>query len=710
MKTDPLSPLLDTSPLPRFDAIKPEHVAPGIHALLAELGSQLDTLERDATPTWSGLVEPLERIDDEFSYRWRIVTHLMGVSDSDALRAAYSAVEPHLVRFSMRINQSRPVYSALCSLRDGPAWDRLDPAQQHIVALLIRDARLAGVGLEGAERNRFNEIQTELAGLSTSFSNHVLDATKIFSLTLRERADVDGLPASALQLAAQSARAAGEPDATPDAGPWRITLDHPSVDPFMKHSRRRDLRERLFRAYITRASSGELDNTPLIQRTLHLRQHAARLLGYSTWAELSLSTKMASGVDAVERLLEELRTISFDVAHGELQELNAFARAHPELEADPPKGERALAHWDLAFWTERLREDRYAYTAEELRPYFPLPRVLDGLFGLTQRLFGVRIQAADGEVPTWHPDVRFFRVLGDDGRQLAAFYLDPYSRPSEKRGGAWMNECTGRSRLFRDAQGGLRRPVAYLVCNQSPPIDGRPSLMRFREVETLFHEFGHALQHMLTRVEYGLASGIHGVERDAVELPSQFMENWCYDRETIHGLSGHHETGESLPDALFEKIRVARTFRAATAMLRQLLFACTDMELHHRYDPDGERTPIDVHRRVAERTSVLPVLPEHQFLCSFDHIFADGYSAGYYAYKWAEVLSADAFAAFEEAGLEDEAAVVATGRRFRDTVLALGGSRPAMDVFVAFRGREPMTEPLLRHAGLTAAGSTALPP
>ena len=696
------NPLLDDSPLPHFDAIRPQDVEPGMQELLAKLGTQLVELEQSPTPTWAGLVEPLERIDDELSDRWRIAAHLTGVANSEPLRDAYAAVEPKLVRFAVRLGQSRPVYDALCALRDGPEWARLDGPQQRIVTLLIRDAQLAGVGLEDEARTRFNEIQTELADLATRFSNHVLDATKAFATTLRHRDEVVGLPDSALQLAAQSARDAGAAGATPADGPWRITLDEPSFVAFMQHSRRRDLREQLYRAFVTRASSGDLNNAPLITRILQLRREAARLLGYATYAQLSMATKMAPGVDAVDRLLEQLRVASFDAAHRDLADLSAFARAHPELQTNGTSEAYELAQWDQPFWAERLREARYAYAEEELRKFFPLPRVLEGMFSLAKRLFGVEISLSTDDVPVWHPDVRFFRVTTEDGEPLAAFYLDPYSRPAEKRGGAWMNECTGRSRLFKNAWGGPRLPIAYLVCNQTPPVDDTPSLMRFREVETLFHEFGHGLQHMLTQVDYGFAAGIHNVERDAIELPSQFMENWCYHRETLRGLSRHHETGEPLPDALYGKICAARTYRAGSAMLRQLYFGFTDLALHDDYDPDGERTAFDVQRAVAAKTSPLPPIPEDRFLCSFSHIFAGGYAAGYYSYKWAEVLSADAFAAFEEAGLDDEAAVAKVGHRFRDTVLALGGSRPAMEIFTAFRGREPDTAALLRHAGLKA--------
>jgi oligopeptidase A len=405
---------------------------------------------------------------------------------------------------------------------------------------------------------------------------------------------------------------------------------------------------------------------------------------------------MAPDVATVERFLEELRQASFTAAQQDLEDLRDCASAAGAAEAEN------LGHWDLALWAERLREQRYDFNDEELRPYFPLPRVLDGLFTLVQRLFAVQVRPADREAPVWHEDVRFFRVYDDQERPIAAFYLDPYSRPAEKRGGAWMDECVGRSRILAAPGQTVRLPVAYLICNQTPPVDGKPALMSFHEVKTLFHEFGHGLHHMLTTVDYGLAAGIHNVEWDAVELPSQFMENWCYHRETLMGMSAHVESGEPLPQELYHKLCTARTYRAGSLMLRQLYFACLDIALHHHFDPQGSATPFDVQQRVAALTTVLPPLPEDRFLCSFGHIFAGGYAAGYYSYKWAEVLSADAFAAFEEAGLDNAAALAATGRRYRHSILALGGSRPPMEVFREFRGREPTTAALLRHSGLAA--------
>jgi oligopeptidase A len=691
-----LNPLLQPSVFPRFDLIRPEHVVPAMQQLLAELDTALQHLEAHAQPTWEGLVEPLEQLTDRLSVTWGIVGHLMGVKNSAELRQAHQTVQPDVVQFSMRLGQSPAIYQGLTALKASPAWLACDPAQQRIVNLLIRDAELSGVALQGQKRERFNEIQQELARLSTAFSNHVLDATKAFALTLDRPEGVEGLPPSLLQLAAQAARQAGETAATPEHGPWRITLDYPSSGPFLEHSRRRDLREQLYRAFITRASSGAEDNTPLLASILSLRQEQAQLLGYSSFAELSLASKMAPDVVTVERFLEELRRASFTAARQDLEDLRNCARAAGATEAEN------LRHWDLSFWAERLREQRYDFNDEELRPYFPLPRVLDGLFALVQRLFGVQIRPAPGETPVWHEDVCFFRVYDDQERPIAAFYLDPYSRPAEKRGGAWMDECVGRSRILAAPGQTVRLPAAYLICNQTPPVDGKPALMSFNEVKTLFHEFGHGLQHMLTTVDYGLAAGIRNVEWDAVELPSQFMENWCYHRETLMSMSAHVDTGEPLPEELYRKLCTARTYRAGSLMLRQLYFACLDIALHHHFDPQGSETPFDVQQRVATLTTVLPPLAEDRFLCSFGHIFAGGYAAGYYSYKWAEVLSADAFAAFEEAGLDNAGALAATGRHYRNSILALGGSRPPMEVFREFRGREPSTAALLRHNGLAA--------
>lgn len=682
--TNTSNPLLAGQGLPAFDQIQPGLIVPGMTQLLQELARELTELEAEIAPTWEKLVEPLTRIEERLSWSWGIIGHLMGVKNSPELRQAYETVQPQVVEFISRLSQSKPIYEAFLCLRQGESWGQLDEAQQRIVEASLRDAQLAGVGLAGEKKDRFNAIQLELAEITTKFSNNLLDATKGFQLKLTTPEDIAGLPPSLLSLAAQTARSQGETNASTETGPWVITLDFPSYFPFMKYSDNRELREKLYKAYVSRADLGELDNNPLIDRILQLRQEQAHLLGYSTYAEVSLARKMANSVDEIEKLLDNLRQVSYEAAKQDLEALKTFA------------GTDDLKHWDIAYWSEKQRQAKFNFSAEELRPYFPLPRVLEGIFSLAKRIFGVEIIAADGKAPIWHPDVRYFQINDEKGEKIAYFYLDAYSRPAEKRGGAWMDVCIGRAKTGTE----VRLPVAYLICNQTPPVDGNPSLMTFEEVTTLFHEFGHGLQHMLTTVDYSGAAGINNVEWDAVELPSQFMENWCYDRPTLMSMAKHYETGETLPEHYYQKLLLAKNYMSGSAMLRQLHLSLVDLELHHRYQPNGSETPKQVRQRLAATTTIIPPLPEDAFLCSFGHIFAGGYAAGYYSYKWAEVLSADAFAAFEEVGLDNEEAVKAIGRRFRDTVLAMGGSSHPMSVFKAFRGREPSTEPLLRHSGL----------
>lgn len=718
------NPLLIGKGLPPFEAIEPGHVVPGIEQLLSDLAASLTALEAalekrleaSQSVSWDSLVTPLTAITERLGWSWGIIGHLMGVKNSAELRDAYESVQPALVQFSNKISQSQVIYMGLKQLRESEGWSALAAAQQRIVEAALRDAELSGVGLTGDVRDRFNEIQQSLAELSTQFSNHVLDATKAFSLTLTTEDEIAGLPPSLLSLTAQAARDAGAEEATAESGPWRITLDMPSYVPFMRHARRRDLREKLYRAFITRASSGELDNAPLIEKILTLRQQQADILGFENYAVLSLARKMAPSVDAVEALMEELRSASYEVAKRELAEIESFARgrsgphASQSTTSQSAASQTEIKQWDLSFWTERMRESQFDLNDEALRPYFPLPRVLEGLFGLAERLFGITIAASDGQAPLWHKDVRYFQVSDADTDQpIAHFYLDPYSRPAEKRGGAWMDECivraketAGMDEKANESAGALRLPVAYLVCNQSPPVDGNPSLMTFREVETLFHEFGHGLQHMLTEVDYAGAAGINNVEWDAVELPSQFMENWCYERDTLFGMAKHYETGEPLPEADYQKLLAARHFMTGSAILRQVNFGWLDIALHAQYQPGQGESVWEIRDRIAEKTTLMAPLPEDAFLCSFGHIFAGGYAAGYYSYFWAEVLSADAFSAFEEAGLENKGAIAAIGRRFRETVLALGGSHHPMAVFKAFRGREPSTKALLRHRGVAA--------
>ena len=688
------NPLLNWDDLPPFDQIETHHIEPGIRDLLEGCERDLAQLEETTPRSWLELMDPLEKIEDELGRTWGIVSHLHGVKNSPELRAVYDPLLAEVVKFSNRFGQSKPLYQAYCALRDSGEAKRFDHAQQRIMESAIREAELNGVGLDDEDRERYNEISQRLAELSTKFSNNVLDATKAFKITLTETDEVDGLPATLLELAADTARQEGHEQATASDGPWVLTLDYPSFMPFMQHSKRRDLREKMYRAYISKASDGEWDNSAVAREIIGLRIDKARLLGFETFAELSLSRKMASDAGSVRDLLNELSTASRGAAERDMEALKALAGTEHGDD---------LKHWDVPYWSERLREARYDLKDEELRPYFPLPRVLRGLFEITERLFGVRLEETTGMVPVWHEDVQFFKVFNDRNEQIAAFYLDPYSRPAEKQGGAWMDTLVGRSAVMAPSGQAARIPVAYMICNQGKPVGGKPSLMTFREVETLFHEFGHALQHMLTTIDYGMASGISNVEWDAVEIASQFMENWCYDRGTLKGLARHYETDAPLPDETIDRLLGARTYREGSNTLRQVNFGLLDMELHQHFDPEGPETILDVQRRIDAQTLILPSLEVDRFYCSFSHIFAGGYAAGYYSYKWSEVLSADAFSAFEEAGLDDDGEIRSLGRRFRDTVLALGGSRHPMDVFRDFRGREPTTEALLRQGGLVGS-------
>ncbi|KAG5528108.1 hypothetical protein RHGRI_028892 [Rhododendron griersonianum] len=647
------NPLLKDFVFPPFDAVRAEHVRPGIRVLLKKL--------------------------------------------------------PEKVELELKLGQSKPLYNAFKAIRESSDWEALSDARKRIVegrylilnltlhkhqnkevlplkiffharTAQLEAAILNGVSLEDDKRERFNKIEQELAKLSQKFGENVLDATKRFEKLIVDKKEIEGLPATALGLAAQTAVSKGHENATAENGPWVITLDAPSFMAIMQHAQNRTLREELYRAYLTRASSGDLDNAAIIDQILKLRLEKANLLGYKNYAEVSMATKMAT-VEKAEELLEKLRSASWNAAVQDMEDLKQFCQTQGAPEANN------LSHWDISFWSERLRESKYEINEEELRPYFSLPKVMDGLFNLAKMLFGIDIEPADGLAPVWNKDVRFFCVKDSTGDPIAYFYFDPYSRPSEKRGGAWMDEVVARSRVLSRDDGSPRLPVAHMVCNQMPPVGDKPSLMTFREVETVFHEFGHALQHMLTKQDEGLVAGIRGIEWDAVELPSQFMENWCYHRDTLMGIAKHYETGESLPEEIYNKLLAARTYRAGSQSLRQvsatsyfLRFSFLDLELHTKYVPGGSESIYDVDQRVSKGTQVIPPLPEDRFLCSFSHIFAGGYAAGYYSYKWAEVLSADAFSAFEDAGLNDEKAVKETGKRFRETILALGGGKAPMEV------------------------------
>ena len=677
------NPLLDDTDLPRFDAIEPDHVVPAVDALLAQQRAAIDALVSGAaTRTWDGVMQPQEDLDDRLSRAWAPVSHLHSVRDTPALRDAYGEALEKITDWETELGQNRDLYEAVRAVRDGAGFAALTPVQQRIVTESIRGFELSGVALEEPARSRYREIANELSKLSTEFEQALLDATDAWHLDVAEAGALAGLPDSALALLRQSAQAAGVEG-------WRITLQHPSYVAVLTHADDRALRHAVYEAYATRASdqgphAGRFDNAPRIERIMALRHEAAGLLGFPNAAEESLATKMAAESARVLGFLRDLAARAKPVAERELAELAAFAR--------DTLGIDALAPWDVAYASEKLRIARYALAEEELKPYFPAERAIEGVFAVSERLFGVRF-AARGGVPSWHPDVHYYDVLDAGGAVLAGVYLDLYAR-SGKRGGAWMDVCRTRRRHA----GGVQQPVAFLTCNFAPPAGELPSLLTHDDVVTLFHEFGHGLHHLLTEVDYPSAAGIAGVEWDAVELPSQFMENFCWHRGTLDLFARHWRSGAPLPDDLFRRMTAARHFQAGLFLVRQLEFALFDFRLHLEYDPAQGARALPLLEEVRREVAVLHPPSWHRFPHSFSHIFAGGYGAGYYSYLWAEVLSADAFARFEEAGVLDRG----TGEAFRRAVLAVGGSRPALESFIEFRGREPDPAALLRSYGLAA--------
>ncbi|XP_077223526.1 putative cytosolic oligopeptidase A isoform X2 [Tasmannia lanceolata] len=665
------NPLLQDFIFPPYNIIQPNHILTGIPTLLNKLESDLIELENTVEPIWPKLVVPLERIIDRLKVVWGIVEHLKSVKDFPELRSAIEQVQPEKVKFQLRLGQSKPIYNAFKAIQESSCWQTLNDAQKRIVEAQIKEAVLNGVSLEDDKRDQFNKIQQELGKLSQKFDANIFDATKNYEKLITDKMEVDGLPATALGLYAQTAISKGHANATTEKGPWIITLDFPCYRRVLQHARNRSLREEVYRAYTTRASNEDLDNTPIIDQILKLRLAKANILGYNNYAEVSMEMKMAT-VDKAKELLEELRIASRNAAMKDVEDLKSFSRDQGSIEATD------LRHWDFNFWSERLRESKYDINEEELRPYFSLPKVMDGLFRLSKRLFNINIESADGLAPVWHKDVQFYCVKDSSSNPVAYFYFDPYSRPSEKRGGAGVEDVFSRSCALARDGAPARLPVVNMVCNQTSPVGNKPSLMTLREVWTVFHEFGHALQHMLTKQDESLVSGTRGIEWDAVELPSQFMENWLHHRDTLMSIAKHYETGENLREDIFLKLLGSRTFLAGSEVLRQLRFAIIDLELHTEYVPGGSESIYDIDQVVRKRTQVIPLFPEDRFLCSFSHIFADEYAAGYYSYQAIEEI----------------------GRKFRETVLALGGGKSPMEVFVEFRGREPSPEAFLRHNGL----------
>ncbi|MEW7982194.1 MAG: oligopeptidase A [gamma proteobacterium symbiont of Phacoides pectinatus] len=675
------NPLLNPEGLPAFSQILPEHVEPAIDRLLTESRSLTERLLDQEQPfTWDNLVEPLDLMDDRISRAWSPVSHMNSVVNSDALRDAYNACLPKLSDYATEMGQNERLFQAYQTLA-GSAAD-LSPQQRRVLDNALRDFHLSGVDLPEREKARYKAISQELSQLTSRYSDNLLDATNAWSRLSSDPAELAGLPASALDLAAQNAAREGQEG-------WLLNLEFPSYLPVMTYADNRDLRREVYQAYATRASdqgphAGRWDNGPLMERIVALRHEQARLLGFENYAERSLARKMAPSTSAVIDFLNDLSHRSLPQAKRELEELREFAGSE--------FGITDLQAWDLDYYAEKLRQSRYAITQEELKPYFPETRVLPGLFAVVERLYGLRISEVDG-VDVWHPDVRFFEIRDASGTLRGQFYLDLYARP-RKCGGAWMDECTVR--IFNRRRRQL--PVAYLTCNFAPPVGGKPALFTHDEVETLFHEFGHGLHHMLTRIDHPAISGINGVAWDAVELPSQFMENWCWEREALELISGHWQSGEPLPEALYRRMRAAKNFQSGMQMVRQLEFSLFDFRLHQEYDPAQGARIYPILDQVRDQVAVLKPPSFNRFAHGFSHIFAGGYAAGYYSYKWAEVLSADAFSLFEEQGIFNPEA----GRTFLENILERGGSADAMELFVAFRGRQPRIDALLRHSGIAA--------
>ncbi|MEJ2140906.1 MAG: oligopeptidase A [Gammaproteobacteria bacterium] len=678
------NPLLEMKGLPPFSKIKPEHIEPAIDTLLAENRNKLkELLNSNEQFTWDNLVEPQDEMEDRLSRAWSPVSHMNSVVNSDELREAYNACMPKLSEYGTEMGQNVELYKAYKSIAEGDEYKRLDEAQKKVIDNVLRDFHLSGVDLPQDKKNRYKEIKQELSRLTTLFEENILDATHGWHKHVTDEALLKGLPDSAIAMAKQAAE-------QKEMEGWLFTLDFPSYYAVMSYADNEKLREEMHEAYVTRASdkgpnAGKWDNTQVMDDVLKLRHELANLLGFKNYAERSLATKMAENTDQVLSFLHDLAKRSRPMAEKELQELKDFATKE--------FGEEQLDPWDLTYYSEKLRQHTYSITQEELKPYFPETKVIPGMFEVVKRLYGLHIEEVD-KVDTWHDDVRFYEIRDAKNNLRGQFYLDLYAR-AKKRGGAWMDDCIGRRKL---ADNTIQFPVAYLTCNLTPPIGEDPALFTHDEVITLFHEFGHGLHHMLTRVDYIDVSGINGVAWDAVELPSQFMENWCWEREALDVIAGHYQTGEAMPDDLYQRMYAAKNFQAGMQMVRQLEFSLFDFRLHAEYDPTRGGRVQEILDEVRKEVSVVKPAAYNRFQHGFSHIFAGGYAAGYYSYKWAEVLSADAFSKFEENGIFDEK----TGQHFLKTVLEQGGTREPMALFVEFRGREPQIDALLRHSGIAA--------
>jgi oligopeptidase A len=689
-----LNPLLDFSDLPQFEAIKPDHIGSAIDSLMAQCRNVITDLEtQKAQATWENVVMPLEDATEKLGRAWGIVGHLNAVVDTPELRAAYNENQPKVTEFWTELSQNLILFEKYKALQLGPDYAAYSPARKKIIENAVRDFRLGGAELNDEDKARFAEIQEKQAAIQTKFSENILDATNDYALFIEDEAELAGLPDDTKQ----AARAAAEADEKPG---YKFTLHFPSYFPILQYADSRTLRETIYRASVTKASDlankPAWDNTQNIIDILKLRDEEAKLLGYKNFAEVSLVPKMAQTPDQVIAFLQDLAKRARPFAEKDLAELREFSQK--ELGIDK------LEAWDAAYAAEKLREQRYAFSEQEVKQYFPEPKVIAGLFRTIETLFSVSIKP--DSAPVWHPDVKFFRIE-KDGALIGQFYLDLYAR-NGKRGGAWMDDARGRRRIeSTNGAEGLQTPVAYLTCNFTAPItvDGKtkPALFTHDEVNTLFHEFGHGLHHMLTQIDEMGVSGINGVEWDAVELPSQFLENFCWEWDVLQHMTSHIDTGRALPRALYDKMLAAKNFQSGLQTLRQVEFSLFDMHVHYDYDPYGSKTVQEVLNEVRKQVSVMTPPEFNRFQHSFSHIFAGGYAAGYYSYKWAEVLSADAYGAFEEASSQNGNVLsVETGLRFLQEILSKGGSRPAIESFKAFRGREPTIDALLRHSGMAA--------
>ncbi|HDZ8838900.1 TPA: oligopeptidase A [Aeromonas veronii] len=678
------NPLLTMDSLPPFSQIKPEQVQPAVIQAIADCKQKIsDVLAQRDPHTWDSLIAPLEEVNDRLSRIWSPVSHLNSVLNSEALREAHDACLPLLSEFQTYVGQHEGLYQAYLALSLSDDFPLLSGAQRKEIQNTLRDFRLSGIGLPAEAQQRYGEIQARLSELASRFSNNVLDATQGWHKLVADEAELAGLPDSVRAAARQMAELKGKEG-------WLFTLDIPSYLPVMMYADNRELRAEMYEAFTTRASdqgpnAGKWDNSAIMSELLTLRRELAQLLGFANYAELSLATKMADKTEQVVSFLTDLAAKSLPQGKAELEEIRAFAAEQ--------HGQSELAAWDLAYYAEKLKQHKFSISDEQLRPYFPANKVVKGLFEVVKRVFGMKVRERLG-IDTWHPDVRFYDIFDADDELRGSFYLDLYAR-EHKQGGAWMDVCLGR-RYRQD--GSLQKPVAYLTCNFNGPVDGKPALFTHNEVVTLFHEFGHGIHHMLTRIDVAGVAGINGVAWDAVELPSQFLENWCWESEALAFISGHYETGEPLPADLLEKMLTARNFQAAMQMLRQLEFALFDFRLHQEFDPANPAQLPALLDEVRSQVAVMTPPSFNRFQHSFSHIFAGGYAAGYYSYKWAEVLSADAFSRFEEEGIFNPA----TGQSFLKNILEKGGSKEPMELFRAFRGREPKVDALLRHSGIAA--------